>query len=190
MTGRPGRRAGLGPGSPPRLGRGALGLLAPAGALALFLLLGLPPPGAAAGPLDPYWRRAEKPGAPEIRLVAEALSWLGTPYAFGGEGRGGVDCSGFVRAVLAKEYPEAGLPRKSEEFLAYGQPEQGAPRPGDILLFSSGGAVKHVGIALSELYFIHAASDGPRTGVIISSLEEAYWKRSFAGARRPEERGK
>lgn len=184
------RRGG---GGAPRRGarrRGAWGLPLTAAAAGLAFALLLAPARASAGPLDPYWRKAEKPGAPEIRLVAEALSWLGTPYSFGGEGREGVDCSGFVRAVLAKEFPLAELPRRSEEFVSFGLPEQGAARPGDILLFASDGAVKHVGIALSELYFIHSASDGPRTGVIISSLEEAYWKRSFAGARRPEEQGK
>ena len=29
--------------------------------------------------------------------------------------------------------------------------------------------------------FIHAASDGPETGVIISAIDEKYWKNHFAG---------
>lgn len=117
-------------------------------------------------------------------LVVEALGWLGTPYAYGGASREGVDCSGFVQAVLAT----AGLkdvPRRSEDFAVYGERVAGLLRPGDILLFARHDAVFHVGIALSKDAFIHAASDGPVRGVIISNLDESFWKKTYVGARRP-----
>ncbi|MBL8966730.1 MAG: C40 family peptidase [Spirochaetaceae bacterium] len=125
----------------------------------------------------------------EGRLVAEALRWLGTPYAYGGQSRKGVDCSGFVGAVLEAAGLLAEAPRRSEAFALLGEEAPGPRRPGDLLLFKRGGRIDHVGIALSSSYFIHAASRGPRRGVIVSSVEEAYWKRGFAGARRLKSKG-
>ncbi|MFZ3110806.1 MAG: hypothetical protein WA234_09000 [Rectinemataceae bacterium] len=42
----------------------------------------------------------------------------------------------------------------------------------------------HVGLALSADTFIHASSEGSRTGVIISSIHEGSWAKRLAGARR------
>ena len=63
----------------------------------------------------------------------------------------------------------------------------GGIRPGDILLFGAGARIAHVGIALSADSFIHAASEGPRTGVIISSLDESSWREDLVTARRIKE---
>jgi len=124
-------------------------------------------------------------GERTIALIAEAVNWLGTPYRYGGRGSGGVDCSGFVRAVLIA-MGETDVPASSRGFAGYGDEVQGDIEPGDILLFAHGGIIDHVGIAVSPDSFIHAASVGPRTGVIVSNLSENYWKSSFAGARRLE----
>ncbi len=140
-------------------------------------------PGQAIAP--PGWARgisAERVAG--IRLIAEALSWQAVPYRLGGESREGVDCSGFVRTVLSLTLPSGGpFPRTSEGFAQLGA-KQTLIEPGDILVFSEAGKVFHVGIALSENSFIHAASDGPRTGVIISSLHESYWAQRLSGIRR------
>lgn len=128
-------------------------------------------------------------GARSIELVAEALDWLGTPYRYGGRSSGGVDCSGFVRAVLEAIGLEGELPASSEGFASYGEKVEGEIEPGDILLFAHEKRIDHVGIALSSDSFIHSASSGPRTGVIVSSLSEHYWRSSFVGARRLENEG-
>lgn len=123
-------------------------------------------------------------GERSIELVAEALSWLGTPYRYGGRSAEGIDCSGFVRAVLAAVGLGEGAPDRSENFASYGEKVEGDIEPGDILLFAHGKHIDHVGIAVSSGSFIHAASSGPRTGVIVSDLSEHYWRSSFVGARR------
>jgi len=97
-----------------------------------------------------------------------------------------MDCSGFVHRVVvdsgAAERSE--VPRRSRDWIGFGDSVKGEILPGDILLFGRDGQVDHVAIALSRDRFIHAASQGPRIGVVISSLSEEYWKLSFAGARR------
>jgi hypothetical protein len=140
-------------------------------------------------PLDSSPPELSPAGERNIELVAEALTWLGTPYRYGGRSAEGVDCSGFVRAVLSAIGLGDGVPDRSENFASYGEKAEGEIEPGDILLFAHEKHIDHVGIALSEDSFIHAASSGPRTGVIVSSLSEHYWKSSFVGARRLDEGG-
>ena len=112
----------------------------------------------------------------EVQLIATALSWLGTPYRAGGYSKSGVDCSGFLSNVLMTSMPEkAPFPRTSEDYAHWGYPTK-VIEPGCILLFARNNVIYHVGIALSESTFIHAASEGARTGVIISSLFEGNWR--------------
>jgi probable lipoprotein NlpC len=60
-----------------------------------------------------------------------------------------------------------------------------ALQPGDLVFFiTQGRDISHVGIYTGEGSFIHSASEGPRTGVIYSRLDESYWQRTFAGAGR------
>ena len=121
-----------------------------------------------------------------ILVVAEALAWRGAPYLYGGTTRGGVDCSGFVSAVLTAAAACADPPRRSSAFANFGLPVDGPVEPGDILLFGKGGRVDHVGIALSERAFIHSVSEGPTTGVIISSLDDESWRSRLIAVRRME----
>lgn len=128
---------------------------------------------------------AVEPASEEsLALIAEALAWLGTPYRLGGFSKAGVDCSGFLYNVLKSAAPELGpFPRRSDEYAGFGAKTEDI-QPGDILLFSREGGIYHVGIALSESTFIHSASEGGRTGVIISSLYEGNWRRRLYGVRR------
>jgi len=123
-------------------------------------------------------------GLLRMRIVTEALGWRGTPYRYGGHARSGIDCSGFVNAVLKAAGVAGELPRKSSGFAAFGEAVDGGLEPGDILLFGTAKGVNHVGIALSPDSFIHAMSEGARTGVVISSLDDGTWQSRFLGARR------
>ena len=60
--------------------------------------------------------------------------------------------------------------------------------PGDVLVFTTVRAgASHAGIVLENgpqgIIFIHAASQGSKTGIIISNMNEAYYKTRFMGAR-------
>lgn len=119
-----------------------------------------------------------------VRLIAYALSWLGSPYRLGGFSTSGVDCSGFVNRVVSASFPQlTAVPRQSETFAAFGTKVEDI-LPGDILLFSREGDIYHVGLALSGSTFIHSASEGDKTGVIISSIWEGNWRSRLCGVRR------
>lgn len=120
------------------------------------------------------------------RVIAAAEKYEHTPYRYGGLDKRGLDCSGLVyvsfRDALGTEVPRNtwGLYSWVEQI-----PIEEAV-PGDLVFFNTtgSGSVSHVGIYVGDRSFIHAASDGPKTGVIYSSLDEQYWSRTYAGAGR------
>ncbi len=122
----------------------------------------------------------------EIRLavVVKAGSYLGIAYHFGGEDARGLDCSGFVRAVFADFIPE--IPRRSMELYYFGKTvDKRDLRPGDLVFFNTTGRdPSHVGVYIGENHFIHSASGGDNTGVIISSLDSDYYADRYTGSRR------
>ncbi len=117
-------------------------------------------------------------------FIEEARKYLGVPYRSGGSTLRGMDCSGLVfRAAI--DGPGVSIPRTVHSLSDRAKHVPDASRePGDLLFFNTTGRISHVGIYLGNNRFIHAASDGPNTGVIISKLSEPYWKRTyrFAGS--------
>lgn len=123
------------------------------------------------------------------RLMAEADAWLGTPYRYGGTSRGkGADCSGFVTQVYANAL-SIKLPRNSAKQQQWCSP-LGKNRkdflPGDLVFFAPRGSrgVNHVGIYIGDGKMIHSSSS---KGVIVSSLDEDYYKRTYHSAGRVEQ---
>lgn len=118
------------------------------------------------------------------KLVAEADSYLGVRYRYGGVDRSGLDCSGLVFLVV-RGVTGASLPRTAREQYSWAEPVvRSQLQSGDLVFFNTTGRYSHVGVYLGDGTFIHAASDGPKTGVIISSLDEDYWARAYAGGGR------
>jgi cell wall-associated NlpC family hydrolase len=114
------------------------------------------------------------------RVIQTAYALIGTPYRYGGNGLGGIDCSALVKL----SYRDAGLevPRTARELFAASQRIAARQlKPGDLLFFTPHGSqVSHVGIYLSGDTFIHASPS--RGQVSMSSLSLPYWQRSWAGA--------
>ncbi len=91
-------------------------------------------------------------------VVAEAESYLGVPFVYGGESYAGVDCSGLVTAV----YGSLGvsLPHDVYSQASYGTPVA-SPAPGDLVFGNYGyGNNSHVGIATGDGYMINAPYPG------------------------------
>ncbi|MBP1475032.1 C40 family peptidase [Frateuria sp. MAH-13] len=120
-------------------------------------------------------------------LVALAMQLRDVRYVRGGRSPAtGFDCSGFVRYVFAHAIG-LNLPANSaRQFLAGVKVKRGDMQPGDLVFFHTRGKkrISHVGIYLDNGRFIHSPSAGK--SVEVSSLDEAYWAKRFAGARRPE----
>lgn len=113
-----------------------------------------------------------------------AQSFLGVPYKYGGLSEEGFDCSGFIYTV-AKNSLHISLPRRSEDLYLKTEPVSDEERqPGDILFFKADTRINHAAIYLGGDQIIHAVSDGPRTGVIISSIHEDYWEKTYVSTRR------
>lgn len=125
--------------------------------------------------------KEEKTAEKRKKLVDTALKYLGTPYKYTGTTKEGMDCSGLVyrTALDALSYK---LPRSSSAIAAAVKrlKKDEKPKIADLIFFNtSGSGVSHVAIYLGKKRFIHSASSGARRGVIISSLEEPYWKNCF-----------
>ena len=119
-------------------------------------------------------------------LIAEAKKYIGSPYAAGGVGPESFDCSGFIY-FIARKSVKVQLPRSSHAIYRFVEHiSDDEIEAGDLLFFSasSSGRMTHVGLYIGEGKMIHAASDGPKTGVIVSSLDEHYWKTYYVGAGR------
>jgi cell wall-associated NlpC family hydrolase len=112
--------------------------------------------------------------------VNYALAELGVPYAWGGEGAGGFDCSGLTQAAYLAAGVE--LPRTAQAQYDAGPPvPTGSPlEPGDLVFFgSSQEAVDHVGIVVGPDEMV----DAPHTGAVVR-IESDQWA-DYVGATRP-----
>lgn len=121
--------------------------------------------------------------AQRSKLAASIRGYLDARYKYGGMDAKAVDCSGFVKAVYREVYGVE-LPHKAAEMYRLGvSVAQSALAAGDLVFFSGSrrSAVDHVGIYLSEKKFVHSTSS---RGVIISTLDEDYWRRRYVGGRR------
>ncbi|QTV07008.1 C40 family peptidase [Faecalibacter bovis] len=117
-------------------------------------------------------------------VLSTAKSFLGVPYKYGGTTRSGFDCSGLVFVSFDKV--DLKLPRVSSQQAQEGREIKiSEAREGDLVFFNtSGNSISHVGIIESieksgEIKFIHSSTS---KGVIISSMDENYWKTRFVKA--------
>ncbi len=119
-------------------------------------------------------------------IINYAKTFQGTRYKFGGTTAAGMDCSGLIGVAFKKENIE--LPRISRDIATKGVPiSLREIEKGDLVFFktTNRNVISHVGLVVEandgEIKFIHSTT---QAGVIISSLEETYWKKAFAEVRR------
>lgn len=120
------------------------------------------------------------------KFLMTVISYLGTPYKFGGTSRNGLDCSAFTRLIF-QESLNIDLPRSTLEQVKLGYPvSRDNLRFGDLVFFNTRRRQNpgHVGIYLWDNYFVHAST---KYGVIVSSMANGYYDKRFVGARRLEE---
>ncbi len=125
-----------------------------------------------------------------LSFINTAYRYLKTPYKYAGTDEQGMDCSGLIYRSALKS-ANISLPRSAAGIASFVERIKDADiQPGDLLFFNTvGKKISHVGLYIGNKEFIHSASQGASTGVIISSLNEKYWKNCyrFAGRLLPKE---
>lgn len=117
------------------------------------------------------------------KIVAEAKKYIGSPYVRGATGPDKFDCSGLIYYV-SREAIGVQLPRTVKALYGYVKIiSEDKLEAGDLVFFrtTGDGTISHVGLYIGNGQFISAVSDGPNTGVILSSVKENYWKTKYAG---------
>ncbi len=115
-------------------------------------------------------------------LFTHIDDWIGTPYRYGGKTDDGIDCSGFVSSMLESAFGINFTGRSRDMFTRVDPVSKTEMRQGDLVFFKiRKGQISHVGIYIGDNKFAHASTS---SGVIISDLNEAYYKRYFYKAGR------
>ncbi|RKO61680.1 Cell wall-associated hydrolases (invasion-associated proteins) [Caldibacillus debilis GB1] len=109
-------------------------------------------------------------------LLNEALRYLGYPYHWGGtDPKSSFDCSGLVQWSFKQVGIE--LPRTAaQQFLVTRRLDPSAIEPGDLVFFSYGKGISHVGIYIGKGKMVNAQE----SGVKIAPLQ-GYWQRYIVG---------
>jgi len=125
-------------------------------------------------------------------LIEYALSFVGTPYRWGGESpMDGFDCSGFVQEILRSagvdpigDQTSQGL---FEYFAKHGKPlSKDRPRPGSIVFYGSHiNHITHVAFALDHFRVVEAAGGDHTT----TSVDRAIAQQAFIRIRPLKHRG-
>lgn len=129
--------------------------------------------------------RQASPALIRQALLDEHRRWVGTPYALGGEGRRGIDCSALVQQVFSQAFA-LDLPRTTHGQVLEGRRiDLDQLKAGDLVFFRPPGSYPHVGIYVESGLFLHASTS---QGVTLSRLDNVFWSRYYWQARRPLER--
>jgi lipoprotein Spr len=115
------------------------------------------------------------------QLINVASDNLGIHYRAGGITKNGFDCSGLMYSTF--KMFDITLPRSSHEMAEIGsQIDVKEAKKGDLIFFINRGQkrINHVGMIVEvngdEIKFIHSST---QSGVVISSLKESYYDRTF-----------
>ena len=115
------------------------------------------------------------------KIMRIARSRVGMNYAAGGAGPRRFDCSGFALYVW-RHAAGRSLPHSSQaQYRALRSVSLSHLKAGDLLFYLKGG-VHHVAVYVGHGRMIHAAN--PRQDVIISSINDRWYRKHFSGARR------
>lgn len=117
-------------------------------------------------------------------FLRELLSFLNTPYRYGGNSKEGIDCSAFTQNVYQNSL-SISIPRTAREQYKRWKifKSKDDLKFGDLVYFDTSNRYfpGHVGIYLDDDLFAHASSS---KGVIVSSMKNIYFINRYVGANR------
>ena len=114
-------------------------------------------------------------------LSKEYAKWDGVPYKYGGTSRKGIDCSSLMQ-ILYRDAFGLQIPRTTKNQAKIGYKiKKNSSREGDLVFFKTGWNTRHSGIIVEKGKFIHSST---KYGVMISSLNNPYWKSKYWQTRR------
>lgn len=112
-----------------------------------------------------------------FKLYAFIDEWMNVPYKYAGKSKSGIDCSGFCSVLYRNVYGKNISGTASEIFAQCNEVNSKNLKEGDFVFFKINTMqASHVGIYLANNKFLHAST---QKGVIISDLNEAYYKKYF-----------
>ncbi len=114
-------------------------------------------------------------------LYFEIYDWKGTPYQYGGRSKRGVDCSDFVSVMYERIYNKKAQGSCTDIYKKTYEIDVSQLTEGDLVFFSIRSYMSHVGLYLGNNKFAHATVHG---GVMVSDLNEPYYKKHFLKAAR------
>lgn len=135
---------------------------------------------------------AEKLAVSEANITNQKLyqfidEWYGVPYKYAGKTKAGIDCSGLASTLYLAVYQKKISPSTKALIEEVKKIDGSNPiaiglKEGDLVFFKiESKTVSHVGVYLQNNKFLHASS---KKGVMISDLNEPYFKKYFLSAGR------
>jgi len=114
------------------------------------------------------------------KLYAFINDWYGVPYKYGGCQKSGVDCSCFTDNLFENVYGKKLGRTAGEIYKACEKINLEKLKEGDLVFFiTNGKSISHVGVYLRNNKFVHSSTS---KGVVISDLNETYYKKCFYAA--------
>lgn len=110
-------------------------------------------------------------------LYSKVADWIHTKYHYGGNTEKGIDCSGFSKMLYEWVYNIKLIGGSADIYKTVSPVEKQDLKEGDLVFFKiRKNVISHVGVYLANNKFVHATV---KSGVIISDLDEEYYKKRY-----------
>ena len=130
---------------------------------------------------------AVKLGVSESDIQNEKLyqfinEWNGVPYKYAGKDKSGIDCSGLTSTLYLNVYKKTISSSTKALVGEVKKIKESDLKEGDLVFFiTNERSISHVGVYLQNNKFVHAST---KKGVMISDMNEPYFKKTYASAGR------